>query len=951
MAASSRRASRRAITTKQLLNQLTGFRSEVEQDPLANPVRRLGFDISQDLELGKESLSSIGTLIDTLTEEAFQLRADHLKSYLKAPSLRSTLNKTNKPFKSFSAFQTHWQQRRNNIVFTGHPTFLMPEETGKALANSVSANSVSASAATDKRTSSGTSKDTLPSIRDGAITLADEHRAVIDCVSHAGNALNHINQEILTTARDLFPRKWKSLHPNAMGIATWVGYDMDGRTDIAWYDVIRHRLIEKQFFLHRYHNTLSHLLKRHNLNDKSLGDTANALHLAEQQASRCARAMKADFTSAEEISTAGNIITASGRGKLTKLDPLIKTLRQAAGALDDKPAQDLLLLASEMETLGLGAGAIHFRLNAAQIRNAIRQTLNLPDDADLFGRSALQAVCDLIENVKPVKVNFASLAIEQTTAARIAIAIAQIIKHIDATNPIRLLIAECETPVTILSTLYFARLFAIDQHVDVCPLLETETAMERAERIFDRLFQQKIYRKMIRRRGVLAIETGFSDAGRFMGQIPAALAIERVQVQLAQMMDRHNLGDVRAIIFDTHGESMGRGGHPSSMIDRNLYTMSPFARQKFAELGIALTHETSFQGGDGYVFFANDKIARKTLCAILASEQQAEALAKNDPFYKDVSTSLDFYYRVKHKQEELYADGAYHITIAALGLSMMPPTGSRKSRRQFEHRADEETSLRRIRAIPHNGALQQLCFLANITEGIGDAVGSDIEEFALLYKNSDRFQRIMKLAARAFSLSEIKTLIAYLRVYDGSFWGTRPLSTSTSTLDKASTELALLLAADPRYGAALQLAAKMRPSILKMSKLLDQLGLCGSEGFCVPAELDLLHAIRIALIEHLFLLAARLPNFAPMGDFSRRDVIELIFDLNIPEAVLLLREAFPTHSAQVNDFAMTEPADWPDSQTPRYAWVSRELISPMEESYRLIQRISAGISHFYSAMG
>ncbi len=942
MAASSRRAPRRAITIKQLRDQLANFRAEIADDPLANPVRRLGFDISQRLELGQVNLSAMEALVDSLTKEGFLRRSENLKSYLDAPSLRSTITKSSQSLKSFSAFQAHWQQRKNNIVFTGHPTFLMPETTRKALANSVVTTN-----ATNKRAW----QTALEPVHTQNITLTDEHEAVIDCIRHAGNALGHVHQEIYTTARKLFPRKWKTLRPDIFGIASWVGYDMDGRTDIAWYDVIRHRLIEKQFFLNRYHNTLIRLRKRHGLNDKNLAAIANALHMAAQQTSRCVDAMQGDLTDAEGISIAGNIITASGPGKLTRLTALTERLRQSAIPLDDKPAQDLLILAAEMETLGLGAGAIHFRLNAAQIRNAIRQTLNLPDDADLFGRSALQAVCDLIENVEPVKVNFASLAMEQTTAARIAIAMAQIIKHIDATNPVRLLIAECETPVTVLSALYFARLFGIDKHVDVCPLLETETAMERAERIFDRLFQQKIYRKMIRRRGALAIETGFSDAGRFMGQIPAALAIERVQVQLAQMMARHNLGDIRAIIFDTHGESMGRGGHPSSMIDRNLYTLSPFARQTFARLGIQLTHETSFQGGDGYVFFANDKIARKTLAGIIAADQRAEALGKDDPFYKDVSTSLDFYYRVKHKQEELYADGAYHITIAALGLAMMPPSGSRKSRRQFEHRADEETSLRRIRAIPHNGALQQLCFLANITEGIGDAVGSEIEEFALLYKKSDRFQRIMKLAARAFSLSEIKTLIAYLRVYDGSFWGTRPLSISTPTLDKASTELALLLAADPRYGAALQLAAKMRPSILKMGKLLDRLGLCGSNRFCVPAELDLLHAIRIALIEHLFLLAARLPNFAPMGDFSRRDVIDLIFDLNIPEAVAILREAFPTHSAQISDFAMHETANWPDSQTPRYAWVDKDLIRPMEESYRLIQRISAGISHFYSAMG
>lgn len=52
------------------------------------------------------------------------------------------------------------------------------------------------------------------------------------------------------------------------------------------------------------------------------------------------------------------------------------------------------------------------------------------------------------------------------------------------------------------------------------------------------------------------MQTGFSDAGRFVGQLPAALVIERLQGRMARIMAKHGLGDVAALIFNTHGESM-----------------------------------------------------------------------------------------------------------------------------------------------------------------------------------------------------------------------------------------------------------------------------------------------------------------------------------------------------------------------------------------------------------
>ena len=160
-----------------------------------------------------------------------------------------------------------------------------------------------------------------------------------------------------------------------------------------------------------------------------------------------------------------------------------------------------------------------------------------------------------------------------------------------------------------LAALYFARLFGIEDRIDISPLFETESALEHGGRFLDALLAEESYKIYARHRGRIAIQTGFSDAGRFVGQVPASLAIERLQGRLAEAMVANDLTDVAALIFNTHGEGMGRGAHPASFADRLEWPLSPWARRRFARAGIRLEAEASFQGGDGYLFFAGPELA------------------------------------------------------------------------------------------------------------------------------------------------------------------------------------------------------------------------------------------------------------------------------------------------------------------------------------------------------
>lgn len=82
-------------------------------------------------------------------------------------------------------------------------------------------------------------------------------------------------------------------------------------------------------------------------------------------------------------------------------------------------------------------------------------------------------------------------------------------------------------PATILIAVFFAKLFGVDHITDISPLFETPSGLENGARIMERLVEEDTYRNYVQGRKRLSIQTGFSDAGRFIGQIPATLAIER----------------------------------------------------------------------------------------------------------------------------------------------------------------------------------------------------------------------------------------------------------------------------------------------------------------------------------------------------------------------------------------------------------------------------------------
>jgi phosphoenolpyruvate carboxylase len=314
-------------------------------------------------------------------------------------------------------------------------------------------------------------------------------------------------------------------------------------------------------------------------------------------------------------------------------------LVQRAIAMTELPAArtKLLILRAEIANHGMGLAHTHVRLNSVQIHNAIRNLIGMeaaPDDP-AHKRSYLASVAKLAKEVKPVRINFASILAERTSAKRLFMIVAQMLKYIDATTPVRFLIAECETPLTLMAALYFARLFGVDHKVDISPLFETTKAFERGIRVIDECLQIPVFADYVRRRGRICIQTGFSDAGRHLGQTVAAISVEWLRLKLGELLRDRGFSDVELVVFDTHGESIGRGGHPEDFRARLEYVASPVSRREFANNGIKAKEETSFQGGDGYLYFITPDIAFASLTRILEYMLELPATSTDDdPAYK-----------------------------------------------------------------------------------------------------------------------------------------------------------------------------------------------------------------------------------------------------------------------------------------------------------------------------
>ncbi|NQU60061.1 MAG: phosphoenolpyruvate carboxylase [Rhodospirillales bacterium] len=956
---------------RDLADKLAALEEAAASNHLLSPVRNLALHISSMVQDGRTDLAGLSDLVRLLTTNAFTYRARKLRDYvgecsgaenetlLKELFEAQTRDADGKPV-AFEVFQKAVEREAFGIVITAHPTFSISKRLTRILAELATHGNGGNGGNGDENDLAG--KSLVDLIGEAAITahgdpdaitLDDEMAFALMAIGNIRRALRRAYRVLFAVAQRTYPDDWQRLTPKLLTVASWVGYDLDGRADISWADSLKQRMTVERLALEDYLGALEDC--------PGLDDVRDRLKATLDLLAGDLGRLDLDPDDADAVGAFSRALVENMETRLVDLGWVIGRLTEEIdkneNADETGAATGLAVLRAEMANFGLAFAHTHVRINATQVANAIRHEASLtssPEDP-ANRRRYLRNISTLLKNVEPVTINFGSIMRERTSAKRLIMVVTQFLKFVDGAEPIRFLIAECNSAFTVLSVLYFAKLFGIEDKIDISPLFETSQALEQGHEIIDELLDNASYVDTIRRRGRLCIQTGYSDAGRYIGQIPASLALERMRIKVAQLLTERGLNDVELVIFDTHGESIGRGAHPLSFSDRLDYIYPPASRAAFAKAGIRIKQEVSFQGGDGCIYFANPDLAFSTVCRLLDHALGDEGAASDsDPFYQDNDYSLDFFMSVKGFNERLMKNPDYAVTLDLFGLNLLYPTGSRTMKRQHDDGSQVDMEHpSQVRAIPHNAILQQLGYLSNSISGLGKAIAKDQERFIEIFRKSDRLRCLMSLAVNARHLSDLDRLHGYLSLFDPTIWNRRSAVETNPVRVEQMQRLAHILRHSSRHEKMNRVYRIFLNDTAYLDRALAEMGAADMLPDCaadVSPDLSLLHGVRIALIQEIFLLIARLPRFSNQA-FSADDVNNELLHLNIKYGVDILRRVFPVSEAAPDPEAFGEAATYRTDVEQGYGREHRELFDPIEDIFDLVRRVGTAISHITGGVG
>lgn len=934
------------VSVTSLSRQLTGYLKLRSSDPHVNPAKLLAYDLAEKTASGAVSLTQLEDILIDICNREMRARGQRLAQRSGLDDFAKWQRQTRKRIrqeaaKGYAAFRIWAQSEAIGLVVTAHPTFAMTRAARDYI--------VAASAGAGK---ARLTADKI--IRNAPPSLIDEHGEAQDCVRKMHLAIDALNEMILTEAQKAFGDKWQNVTPHLVSVASWVGYDLDGRRDIQWSDTIRLKLQEKATQLALYRDEAIAIAAALPALPSPLRKFIDQVSAAEALAQEELQAFTRNLDDKANLIAAANLLSQKADRRWTSATAGMALLQKAMQQTDNKKAQmRLAVLRAQMKRCGMGTAALHLRVNAQQVLSAMSAHVAITPSDRLDSRTLLKRVSQFAKQASAIDTNLADLDNATSTVNRQLILAAQIIKHIDADMPIRFLIAECDQASIVLSALALARHYGVAERLDISPLFETPTALRNGGRVIAQMLDQAAYRDHVKMRGVIAIQTGFSDAGRFMGQVPAVLAIERLQSHLARAIESSGLSEVRAVIFNTHGESAGRGGHPGTLSERMDYIMSPWVFNRFAARNIPLTHEFSFQGGDGFLWFANQALAESALMQLIHARFDEHEKAEQDPFYADADFVWDFYNEVINQQDSLYNDTDYRFLLSGFARNYLIASGSRPEIRQASGPMAQATfTPRRIRAIPHNALLQQLSVPTNVNFGLGRAGNIDPDRFRMIFSKSARGRTILNLVRHVWQRTHLQIMTAYGDVQDPNFWISRALAHQGDADNWTYRVVAHTLYQRNANARLRQLIYRLRADAEIFARLMSTIDMPIDIRLEDNADASthhqiLCHAIRLAVMMHAQTQAAALPVNAPPGA-TRAEIMEKMCSHELAQAIQILRETYP-ESDENGDWATQ--LDEAGSDKLAAARSGHPALAALQDCHRLVQLTSFGLMQSHNAYG
>ena len=215
-------------------------------------------------------------------------------------------------------------------------------------------------------------------------------------------------------ARELYPDDWRKLRPRLVTLATWVGYDTDGRADIGWTVDLRQAADGAARPAHATTARWPQACLRASRRRAAAGAAAGAARGAAGARDQVGRGRSGGAGRARQP---GCRTGASGwrgppatwsasRGTPADRTPIRCSIWSTARWRRSRTTRwrcELCVLRAELATQGLVGAGTHVRINAIQLHNAIRKTIGMdhaPDDPT-HRLTYVNAIARLIDGAEP----------------------------------------------------------------------------------------------------------------------------------------------------------------------------------------------------------------------------------------------------------------------------------------------------------------------------------------------------------------------------------------------------------------------------------------------------------------------------------------------------------------------------------------------------------------------